>query len=452
MAEIDELKLLLTDLQMKQRRIDHYDMYYEGEQPLAFMVPVLQEEFGDRITQLVINWPRLGADIHEERLDLQGFRFGREGEPDDELWQWFMSVDGPAQSQQGHLETIVCSHAYAFIGPGDGEADPAALTVEHPSQVAHRTDPKTRRTSSIVKRWDDAEEKWADLLLPDANVTYRLDGRDWVEDSRDEHDLGQVLGVPLVNRPRIRRPLGISEFHDIIPVADAANKMATDMMISGEFHAMPRRWVLGVDEEDFVDEHGKPLTTWQRIAGRIWANSGKPKEVEFGQFDEADLLVFHNTIKLLAQLASHLLSLPPDFMAFESGNPVSAESQRAAETRLVKRAERRTSTLSPAWQQTARLRYLVERGEYPKDAWSLEAIWRDPSTPTRSQAADAAVKLYSEGIVPLEQTREDLGYSVIQRERMREQDEEAAKRQLAGLSDLGFGPKPVDDEVDDPAA
>jgi hypothetical protein len=56
-----------------------------------------------------------------------------------------------------------------------------------------------------------------------------------------------------VNNPRILRPDGRSEFSDIIEIADALNKMATDMMISGEYHAMPRRWATALSAEDFVD-------------------------------------------------------------------------------------------------------------------------------------------------------------------------------------------------------
>lgn len=440
MDEMKLLKGLLRDLSVKQRIVNSYTAYYEGEQPLQYMVPALQEEFGDRITQLVINWPRLGADIHEERLDLEGFRFGRESEADDDLWRWWKSVDGEQQSQQANLESIICGHSYAFVS-ASGDAEPAELSVEHPSQVTHRVDPRTRRTSSVVKRWDDDEKvRWAEMMLPDSTILYRWD-RGWVEDSRDDHDLGRVTAVPLVNRPRMLRPMGVSEFHDVIPIANAANKMATDMMISGEFHAMPRRWAFGMDEKDFVDENGRQLTPWEQVAGRMWSTPAHPDDVKVGQFDESDLTVFHNTITLLARLASHLLALPPDFMAFESSNPPSAEGQRATETRLIKRAERRQSTLSTSYQEIVRCRDLCETGSIRPEGWSLEAIWRDAATPTRAAAADAAVKLNGAGIVPLEQTREDLGYSVIQRERMREMDSDDLKRQW-GMVNTGFDIKP----------
>jgi hypothetical protein len=51
-------------------------------------------------------------------------------------------------------------------------------------------------------------------------------------------------------------------------------------------------------------------------------------------------------------------------------------------------------------------------------------VWRDPATPTVAQKADAAVKKFESGIVPLEQTWIDLGYSATQRSQMRKSMEE----------------------------
>ncbi|WP_308258594.1 recombinase family protein [Saccharothrix obliqua] len=79
--------------------------------------------------------------------------------------------------------------------------------------------------------------------------------------------------MPIVNRPRTRRRrtapprLGRSELAAVLPLSDAACKVATDMMISGEYHAMPRRYALGFDKEDFVDAQGNTLTPWEAVAG-----------------------------------------------------------------------------------------------------------------------------------------------------------------------------------------
>jgi hypothetical protein len=51
-------------------------------------------------------------------------------------------------------------------------------------------------------------------------------------------------------------------------------------------------------------------------------------------------------------------------------------------------------------------------------------MWRDPSTPTRAQTADAVMKLASTEvggipILPLEMAREEIGWSPVKRERAR---------------------------------
>jgi hypothetical protein len=419
------------------------DEYYEGEQPLRYMAPALQAEVGDRIAQLVVNWPRLGADSYENRLDIEGFRYAKQSSGDEVLWDMWQENDGDEQSQQGHLESLILGRSYVIVGAGEDRDDVPVMTVEHPLQVIARHDPKTRRVTSAVKRWKDEDNvQWAQLYLPDATITYRKKNG-WIESERDDHQLGRVPVVPLVNRGRMLRQLGVSEFRDIIPVADAANKMATDMMISGEFHAMPRRWMVGLTMDDFQQENGSPASTWSMIAGRIWGTDKKPDDVEMGQFVESDLAVFHSTIRVLAQLAAQLLALPPHYMSFTTDNPASADAIRSSETQLVKRAERKQTTLGGGWEEVQRLMLRFLTGTWDRDARSLETIWRDPSTPTVAQKADAIVKLTGgKPILPVEQAREDLGYTPEQRKRMAEMDEEEARRSLAGLGELGVGVKP----------
>lgn len=76
----------------------------------------------------------------------------------------------------------------------------------------------------------------------------------------------------------------------------------------------------------------------------------------------------------------------------------------------------------------------LQTGEDDPDLAQLEMLWRDPSTPTRAQAADAAVKTFQAGIVPLRQTRRDLGYTSVQIKNMEREDAAAlaeAQRQAA---------------------
>src|SRR5690606_38916593 len=125
-----------------------------------------------------------------------------------------------------------------------------------------------------------------------STVTWYMSGGKWREDDQtDANDQGLCAVVPLPNHPRVRgrsRPgkfdqrLGRSVFHPIISPLDGLNKFASDMMVSGEFHALPRRWGTGLNEDDFVDEvTGKALDTYSMIAGRMWGTSSE--KAKFGQ-------------------------------------------------------------------------------------------------------------------------------------------------------------------------
>jgi hypothetical protein len=215
----------------------------------------------------------------------------------------------------------------------------------------------------------------------------------------------------------------------IIPVSDAACKIASDMMVSAEYHAMPRRWATGMSRDDFADENGQPLGAMSSLAGRLWVNESE--NVKYGQFPEAQLSNFHETLNQLARLVAALTGLPPSFLGLATDQPPSADAIRASEARLVKRAERRQRAFGEAWERVMRLTMLVRDGELDPRARSLETVWRDPATPTFAQMADATVKLHAAGLLPTEAAQERLGFSAVQIRRMRQMQDDALTRMTA---------------------
>lgn len=428
MAELTPVELvdrMSAELERACGEINKHSRYYEGQQPLRYMAPQLEQELGPQITQLVLNWPRLGVDAYESRLDVEGFRVAGEARGSEELWRIWQANDLDEVSQQAHLEALITGRSFVIVGPGEDRATPL-ITVEHPSQVAVRRDPGTRQVTAAIKRWtDDDDVVNTTLYLPDETRYYRQPKSKLELVRRVGHGWGVVPVVPIVNRPRMLCPDGVSELVDVIPIADAANKMATDMMVAAEFHAMPRRAWFGMSEEDFTDEHGNPISVWSRIAGREWATERTQDEAGVVQFAEADLRNFHESIKVLAQLASQILALPPHYMGFATANPPSADAIRSAEAQLVKRCERKQSVFGGSWEQVMRIAARIAGVEGGQDLRLLETVWRNPATPTVAQKADAAVKLYAAGISTLEQTREDVGYTPAQRQIMADQDRDA---------------------------
>lgn len=404
--------------------------YYEGTQELSYMHPKLLLEVGDRLRPVVINWPRLVTDSIEERLDIEGFRLPGADEADKDLWRVWQANELDEWSQQGHLDAMVMRRSYAVVGTNEDDTDTPLVTLESPLQMFAEEDPRTRKPIAALKRWS---ERWpgrdaaqyadnAMLYLPDSRIWYqRTNSNGWQIVERDDHHLGELQVVPLVNRQRLLLPGGVSELADVIPLSDAACKIATDMMVSAEFHAMPRRYALGFDEDDFTDEDGQPLSSWEAIAGRVWRTEKSPKEdgVAVGQFPEADLRNFHETLNQLAHLVASLSGLPPHFLGFTTDNPASADAIRSSESRLVKRAERKQRGFGGSWERVARLINRFQSGDWDPKFKQLEMLWRDASTPTIAQKADAVVKLHADGILPTEAAWEDMGYSATRRVRLK---------------------------------
>lgn len=428
------LKRLMAahDTDLPQLRL--MDAYYEGTQPLSYLAPEIQAELSDRMRQLVINWPQLVVDALDERLDVEGFRYADSETTADDLWSVWQANDMDEGSQQAHVDALALKRSYAIVGTNEDDEDTPIVTAESALEVFAERDPRTRQVMAAVKRWEEpsagvAPVKWATLYLPDKRITFEQQKGVWTEVDRDEHNLGAVQVVPLANRPRLRHLDGTSELRAVIPISDAACKIASDMMVSAEYHAMPRRWATGLSRDDFADQDGQPLGAMSALAGRVWAN--EDANVKFGQFPEAQLSNFHDTINVLARLVAALTGLPPAFLGLATDQPPSADAIRASEARLVKRAERRQRAFGEAWERVMRVVLLVRDGELDPRTRKLETVWRDPSTPTFAQKADAVVKLHASGILPTEQAWEDLGYSAVQRDRMRGMQDEALTRMTA---------------------
>ena len=401
-----------------------FDAYYEGKQTLSYMAPELMRELNQRLRQLVINWPRLVVDALEERLDVEGFRFSDNAEADDELWGIWQANDLDEESQLGHIDALALRRSFVIVGANEADAANPLITVESPLEVYAERDPRTREVVAAVKRWDEDVPNsepvhHATLYLPGLTTWYIKQKGKWIPDpdiEPDSTDLDVPPVVPLVNKARVRDRGGVSELTDVIPVSDALCKIATDMMVSAEYHAIPRRWAAGLTEEDFVAPDGTKTSTLTARIGGLWLSENP--ETKFGQFQEADLANFHNTINALARVVSGLTGLPPHFLGYVGGEPISADAIRASEARLVKRAERRQRAFGGSWERVMRLAMQIRDGHVPANAARLETIWRDASTPTLAATADAVTKLHTENLLPDEMAWEMMGFSQTQIARM----------------------------------
>jgi hypothetical protein len=322
------------------------------------------------------------------------------------------------------------------------------VTAESPLEVFADIDPRTHTVRAAVRYYfeptPDAriQEEFATVYMPNETVWYDTADKGWREVRRDVHNLGVVPVVPVTNRARLSDRYGKSELSAVLPLAHAANKLATDMMVGAEFLALPLRGVMGMTPEDLVDEKGNQVTALKAMLGRLLAiNNADGKMFEFSA---ADLTNFHKSINALAALVASIAGLPPHYLGFTTDNPASADAIRSSEMRLVKRAERKQVPFGDAYEQTMRLVRRFQSGDWDPKLSRLETIWRDASTPTVAQTADAAVKKKAQGIISRRQAQEDSGYTDAQIRRMTAEFEEEARQdplaEFARQSAGGNGP------------
>lgn len=406
---------------------------YEGMAKLEQLGLAIPEEL-KRFT-VILNWPRTVVDSVEQRLDVQGFRMN--GAANDYLWDVWQYNNMDERQTFAHVDALALARSYVCVGTNEQDRDYPLVTVESPANMVAVRDTRTHRITAALRLYSSnpeipIEDDRATLYLPNQTRWLRLSNGQWEDEFEpDLHNLGFAPVVALVNRHRATRRRGsilegVSEMTDVMPVADSASRAVTNTQLLQETLVAPARGVLGATKGDFVDADGNPLSTWQAYFGAIWAMGST--EAKTFQFDAADMTNIETIVNMYARQASGLTGLPIEYFGLNAQQPPSADGQRAGETRLIKRAERKQTGFGHSWESVQRLILRFKTGSWDQAATRMETIWRDAGTPTIAQVTDAIVKRYQTGLIDWETAQERLGESpeAIDQMRTRRQAEQAA--------------------------
>ena len=409
--------------------------YYEAQRrPEAIGVTVPRE-----MQKLLahVGYPRLYVDSIAERQAVEGFRIGDNDEADEELWQWWQANNLDIEAPLGYTDAYVHGRSFITISRPDPQIDlgwdpnTPIIRVEPPTRMHATIDPRIGRVSRAIRvSYNEAGDEIQAATLYTLNETaswFKHEG-EWVEWFNDTHGLGVVPVVPLPNRTRLSDLYGTSEITpELRSMTDAAGRILMLMQATAELMGVPQRLIFGIKPEDIGVDPETGQTLFDAYMARILAFEDPDGKIQ--QFSAAELANFTNALDQIAKQVAAYTGLPPQYLSTASDNPASAEAIRAAESRLIKKVERKNLIFGGAWEEVMRIAYrMMKGGEVPPDMMRMETIWRDPSTPTYAAKADAAVKLYNggAGVIPRERARVDMGYSIAQREEMRRWDEEEA--------------------------
>jgi hypothetical protein len=467
----DDEKVLLGRLNLKVRKAQQrnrvLEAYYEGEQRVEQLGLAIPPELRRFLT--IVAWPGVYVDALAERVTLEGFELPDATEADQDLWRVWQANGLDRESRLAHLEALKYGQAFVVVGAGDadtpdapsaagGDADrprdaaTPLITVESSSEMAVERSPRTRQPVAAAKFYTDDGTSYATLYLPEETVWLRRENAAWVEDDRDEHGLGVVPVVPLTCREKLSDRDGRSVMTRVMGLTDAAARALTNAQVATEALAVPQRYVVGAQPGDFKDKDGNVLPQWEAYFGAIWAL--KNPDAKVGSLSAADLANFSGIVNHYAALVSSISGLPMRYLGQATTNPPSAEGILADESRMIKQVEDFETSAEATWERAQEIAVRIRDGVWDPRLKQLETKWRSAATPTRAQAADAAVKLTQAGILPVEAAWDDLGYSAARQAKLREMREaDLARdpvRQIA--AELGHQPAPAADAGEDPAA
>jgi hypothetical protein len=410
-----------------------------------------------------VGYPRLYVDSIAERQEIEGFRIATADSADKELWDWWQANNLDIEATLGHTDALIYGKAFITIAVPDPsidlnvDPDVPMIRVEPPTALHATIDPRTRKVTQAIRAIyndDQSEVLSATLYLPDQTIQWVKQTGSWVVLNQVSHGLMVVPVVPIQNRTKLSDIYGTSEITpELRSVTDAAARILMDMQGTAEIMAIPQRLLFGVKPEDIgVDpETGEKL--FDAYIARILAFEDPDAKAQ--QFTAAELRNFVDALDALDRKAAAYTGLPPQYLSTSSQNPASAEAIRSAESRLIKKTERKNKIFGGAWEEAMRIAYkAIKGGDIPPEYYRLETVWRDPSTPTYAAKADAATKLYANGmgVIPKERARIDMGYTIAEREEMAAWDTQENPLNQIMASGQPAGGQPAGTSTQQPAA
>ncbi|GAB3475316.1 phage portal protein [Amycolatopsis cihanbeyliensis] len=433
---VDQVQALSDVLADQDRPLRVSESYYEATHRLEAVGLATPPEMR-RVFTAAIGWPRTYIDAIEERLDVEGFALAGSSKNIDRLWDWWQVNNLDEASSLAHGDALIYGRSYVTVAGPDTAAgddpDVPLIRVESPRHLYAEEDPRTGAVTRAARLYLGEDEGFpvaATLMLPDRTAyLVRDEGGRWRVNGRViYHQLGQVPVVPIINRERLFDRHGHSEITpEIRSMTDAATRIMMNMQATAELMAVPQRLIFGAEQgelsENAFDAYLARILAFENETGKAF------------QFSAAELRNFTDALQEIAKHIASYTGLPPQYLSFNSDNPASAEAIRSAESRLVKKAERKQRMFGGAWERVMRLALKVMDREVPKRYFRLETKWRDAATPTFASKADAVSKLYNNGngIIPLKRARQDMGYTAEEIKEMEQQDEADPINRLSAL-------------------
>lgn len=395
-----------------------YDAYYNNEARLDALGVNIPPEV--RVLEMIVPWPRLAIDVLVEVLTFIGYTLGDDA--DDPRLQYlkaaYQANNMNTAIRLALTDSLVQGGSYWLVGAGRKYP---RITSHSAADVAVEHDEFGDISEAII-RWrvgpasHDRRLSHYQIGRTDVYASSRYGWEKVPELSQDDTGIDEVPIVPMLNKARTADYRGRSELVEVLQLSDAGSRTLTGLQLAQELEAMPKRWIFANGISDALEKSGK--TKLEAYLGYL--NFG-PEGGKVQQLNGAALDPLINSFKLYAQVVSSVTGIPPSMMGISTDNPSSAEAMRVAKERLTTRGEAKQSMFGDSLEDLARMVLLVG-GQDTEGLESLETVWRDVATPSKSSQQAMALQAFQSGAISAQTMRDFLDLSPAQRQREDDRD------------------------------
>jgi len=394
--------------------------YYRGRQrveQLGMAIPPAMRKF-----LVIANWCRVQVDTIDNRQAVRSLIIPGQDTADPQLRDIWDGSNLSAHFKMFNRDRMIYGRSFMSVGTNEDDKKVPLVRVESPREMAAEVNVRKERIDAAARFYgvhkNGQGPRYVTLYKPDETVWAERDGSRWVEVDRDVHNLGAVPVVVHLNRRMSGEWVGESQMTDVIPYADAGARALTNLQFAQEAHGIPRMWMTGVAQGDFIDPVTKQLIPkFEAYFNAIHTLTSK--DAKIGQLSAADLKNFETAINIYGKQAAVSTGFPARYFGLHTTNPPAEGAIRADESQLVESVEAQNEEvgMSLGWVGALALRFAT--GEWVTGN-RVRVDWHDPATPTVSQREDALAKRRAAGVLSREGYWDELGWSEARKAKERE--------------------------------
>lgn len=394
---------LLEQIGKKSIRNKLRTAYYDGKRVIKHVGGVIPEQY--RNLGMVLGWASKGVDGLARRTGINGFVWP-DGTLNDIGWMELEENNFLlAELSQARTDSLIHGVSYLTTTRGVGDEPRSLVHAVDALNATGFLNPRTRRLDSFlsVHEWDTESRTPSafELFVPGVIVTAIKSGQRWSVD-RKFHSWGVPVET-LVYRPRVSRRRGRSRIsRPVMSHQDAAVRSLIRMEAHMDIYAIPKLLFLGADEGIFKNADGSLKDNMQIMMGRIM---GIPddQDLENPRVDVQSITAESpaphlSQLNALAKLMARDTDLPDsDFALTDLANPTSEGAYYAGRENLIAEAEGAQEDWNVPVKRTIARALAIQDGldSVPDSYRTIVPDWRPPVYLSRSQQADAGLKILS---------------------------------------------------------